>query len=55
MRPPNAALDFTGSLDDLADDLTPPPPVTKHRQFKWSRLLLVALAGLVSMALGPLD
>lgn len=53
MVPDNAAQRLPeGVQDDLANDLTPPPPAAGKKGFRWSRLFLSALAGLLALGLG---
>lgn len=53
MMPDEAAQRLPeGVHDELADDLTPPPPMAGARTFKWSRLFLTALTGLLALGIG---
>ena len=40
------------AVEQMAADLTPPPPLKTKRRWSWSRLFLAALAGLASLAIG---
>ena len=46
-------VDLPSTTQDLAEQLTPPPPTSgSKKRFGWGRLFWLALAGLVSLAIG---
>ncbi|MEM9732673.1 MAG: TIGR01620 family protein [Pseudomonadota bacterium] len=53
MMPDEAAQRLPkGVHDALVDDLTPPPPAVSKRGFRWSRLFISALFGLLALGMG---